>query len=73
MAEKLLSIHVRGKQSLWSFEFRGDPKYIPEWRADGLDVYEVENIIPFWLPPILVRPFVIAQDLFNFKSPWRKP
>jgi hypothetical protein len=71
MAKKLLSIQVKGNQSEWAFSFYGDPKYLPEWRADGLDIVELENVIPAWVVDIgLLRQWVFMQDLFNFKNPF---
>lgn len=72
MANKMLSITVQGKRCKWTFEFMGDPKYLDEWRADGLDIDEVCNIIPEWMPGSLIKPFYYLQDLFNFKNPWSK-
>lgn len=73
MSRKLLSIDVRGKSKSWNFTFSGDPKYIAEWRADGLDVSEVCNIIPEWAVDLgLTRAWCFVQDVFNFKNPWSK-
>jgi hypothetical protein len=73
VAKKLLSIDVRGTHKKWGFVFVGDPKHIDEWRADGLDVNEIENMIPEWVADAgLVRPWCFLQDLLNFRNPWRK-
>lgn len=73
MANKLLSIDVRGREKRWSFEFIGDPKHLDEWRADGLEVFEVENTIPIWIADLgLARPWCFVQDLFNFKNPLKR-
>ena len=74
MAEILLTVTVRGKRKTWCFDFYGDPKYLDEWRADGLEVSEVVNTIPAWwvewgLP---VRLWCFCQDVFHFKNPWAK-
>lgn len=66
---KLLSITVRGRSHIWSFNFYGNPKYLEEWRADGLEVDEIVNTIPTWAPPKL---WCFLQDIFNFKNPWSK-
>jgi len=71
MAKKLLSINVRGKKDTWGFEFYGDPKLIDEWRADGLDVIEIANLIPAWVVDLgLTRPWNRLQSLLNFRNPW---
>ncbi len=64
-----LSITVRGNQRQWSFKFDGDPKYLAEWREDGLEVDEVYNSIPEWLPSWLMRPWCAIQDVFHFRNP----
>jgi hypothetical protein len=72
MAKKLMIANVRGKQSTWGFSFYGDPKHIEEWRADGLDVIEIANVIPEWIAELgLTRAWCFAQDVFNFRSPFR--
>lgn len=73
MSKKLIGIEVRGNHKKWGFHFYGDPKYIDEWRADGLEVGEIENIIPEWVVDLgLLKPWCFLQDLFNFRNPWRK-
>ena len=72
MSKKLLSIAVKGKKSVWGFDFYGDPKHIKEWRDDGLDVVEIENIVPQWAVDFnLVKEWCFLQDLFNHKNPFR--
>lgn len=68
---RLLMITVRGKQKHWEFDFYGDPKYIPEWRADGLEIDEIINVIPDWVPAPLIKPYVFLQDVFNLRNPFR--
>lgn len=73
MAKKLLSVRVPGINGTWDIPFYDDPKHIPAWRADGLDVIEVANIVPAWIADLgLTRVWCFAQDLFNFKNPWRQ-
>ena len=45
---KLYSLTVRGKHREWVFDIWANPKYIEEWRADGLIIDEILNIIPQW-------------------------
>lgn len=47
--KKLYSITVKGKQKEWGFDVWLDPKYLPDWREDGLQIDEVFNIIPVWV------------------------
>lgn len=71
MASKLLCIHIRGRHKSWGFNFYGDPKYLDEWREDGLEVTEIVNTVPAWVVDIgMVRPWIFMQDILNFKNPW---
>lgn len=72
MAEKLMFVNVSGEHHKWSFSFYGDPKYIPEWRADGLEVFEIEYSIPAGLPSRLTKAWCFVQDTINLRNPWRK-
>ncbi len=66
--KRQLSITVRGREHEWNFHFDGDPKHLEEWRADGLQVDEIYNSIPEWLPSWLMRPWCVIQDIFNFRG-----
>ena len=72
MAKKLLSVTVHGNERQWGFSFYGDPKYLPEWRADGLEIDQIENVIPEWVVDMgLLRPWCFVQDVIHFKNPFR--
>lgn len=72
MTKRLLGLEVRGYTKKWGFTFYGDPKYIPEWRADGIEISEIENIIPEWVVSFgLTRVWCFFQDVWNFKNPFR--
>ena len=70
MANRKIAITVRGHRHRWAFIFLGDPADIPAWEADGLEVAEVVNTIPAWVPAQYVRLWCRMQDIFNFK--WRE-
>jgi len=73
MSKKLLSVTVKGNQSKWNFNFYGDPNHIQDWVNDGLEIVEIENVIPKWVVDIgLLKPYVFLQDIFNFKNPLKK-
>lgn len=64
MSKQLLSIEVRGTLNRWDFHFYGDPRYLADWRADGLNVNVVVNTIPVWVVEIgLTRAWCILQDI----------
>jgi hypothetical protein len=71
-AKKLMRVTVRGDRHTWSFRTYQDPRNLAEWRADGLEIVEIENSVPMWLPAGLTRAWCFAQDVFNFRNPWRK-
>ena len=64
---KLLSITVKGRNNKYSFNFYGDPKYLEEWRKEGLEIDEVINTVPEWVLWWLISFYILIQDLFNFK------
>jgi hypothetical protein len=71
---KKLEIEVRGKEKTWGFMFDGDPKHLAEWRADGLEVNEIFNIIPEWVVDIgMTNPWCFVQDILygTWWSNWR--
>jgi len=73
MSKKLLSVTVKGNQSKWTFNFYGDQNHIQDWVNDGLEIVEIENVIPKWIVDIgLLKPYVFLQDIFNFKNPLKK-
>ena len=66
--KKLMSVEVRGADKTWSFLFYDDPKYLDEWRDDGLEVNEIMNVIPMWVVDLgLTRIWTFFQDMFNFR------
>jgi hypothetical protein len=71
--KKLLSIKVNGNNRRWAFTFYGDPAYLEQWRADGLEIDIVENTIPKWINDLnLTRPWIFLQDIWNLKFLKRK-
>ena len=67
-----LSITVRGKSGRsYSFPFQGNPKYLKEWREDGLEINELCNTIPVWVVRVgLARQWCFVQDVFRFRNPF---
>jgi len=41
---------------------------LADWRADGLDVDEVLDVIPAWLPAFLIRPWCWIEDRLRCSS-----
>jgi hypothetical protein len=71
MSKKLLCVTVKGKNHTWGFHTYMDPKHIPEWTADGLDIVLLENTIPMWVAQYgLVKQWCFLQDIWNFKNPF---
>ena len=66
--KKHLSILVQGKNHEWAFDIYEDPKYLEEWREDGLEIDEVVNTVPEWAVNCgLTEIWIFVQDVFNFK------
>lgn len=64
---KLYSVEVKGKEYTWSFNCYLNPNHINDYLNDGLEVYEMINLIPEYIPSFLIKPFCFIQDLWNFK------
>lgn len=72
MAKKLCNITIRGREKTWGFHSMLDTRYLDEYRADGLEIDELVNVIPLWVARYgLVRPWCFLQDIFNFKNPFK--
>ena len=71
---KLYEIQVKGKTKDWLFIVEANPKYIQEWRNDGLVIDELLNKIPKWWVDMgfSVRFWCFWQDLLNFNNPFKK-
>lgn len=62
--KRSISLVVQGRERQWGFTFQGDPRHLPEWQADGLDVSLCSNEIPAWAVRLgLLRPWIAVQDL----------
>ena len=72
MAERLYSLEIQGRTKQWGIPVYAEPEWVEDWRADGLEVSEVLNRIPEWMPSWAIKPFCRLQDLWNFKNPWSK-
>jgi hypothetical protein len=71
--KKLLTVTVKGRSKTWSFTILEDIKYIQDWIDDGLEVYELCNIVPEVVQRYgLTKLWCFLQDIFNFKNPFRK-
>jgi hypothetical protein len=66
-----LHISVRGKTGQWAFVFKGDPAFIPIWRADGLEVYEIAYSVPEWIASVGLAPvWCWAQKAWRILRLW---
>ena len=43
-----LALTIQGKNHSWVWIVEGDPKYLEEWRDDGLEIDEIIIIVPAW-------------------------
>lgn len=65
-------VHIRGNQHLWIFHVDAPPEHVADWRADGLEVDELYNSIPFWAQQAgLTLLWCFVQDIFHFRNPFR--
>lgn len=70
----LCTIQIKGREKTWAFTTDVDTKYLAEWQADGVEIYELCNTIPLWAQQLgLTHVWCRVQDFLNFKwLPWRK-
>ena len=71
MSLRLYSIEIRGRVKRWSFDIYAEPAWVDDWTADGLEIAEVLNRWPEWLPGWAVRPWCFCQDVLNLRNPWQ--
>ena len=63
---------MRGKNSTWAVDWYASDEQVELMRADGIEVYSVENIVPMWAVEWgLTGAWCFVQDIWNFK-PFRK-
>lgn len=72
MIKRLFALRVKGKSHDYYFQVWLDPQFLDEWREEGIELDEIINTIPGWLPSVLVKPWVVLQDIFNFRLLSRK-
>ncbi len=62
---RLYQLEVRGQHKTWGWYRWGTPEHAADWRADGLEVNEVLNVIPVWVVRLgLARLWVRLEDFF---------
>lgn len=66
-----MSIEVRGRAHRWIFNFDGDPSHLEDWRADGLEVNELQGSVPFEIAGTpLMRPWLWLQRVWQWLRVW---
>lgn len=71
--KKTCLLTVQGKNLRWSFRVELDPRDIPEYESDGLEILQPYYIVPEWIINAgLMRPFMFLQDLFYLRNPFSK-
>lgn len=66
MKLKKYGLTIRGKHKEWNFTTWVDPKYVPEWREDGIIIEKIVNTIPAWVARLgLVRVWCFFEDLLT--------
>lgn len=69
--KRLLFVEVQGKSGNYVFHFNGDPKYVAEWLADGLNVGVIEHTVPIWVVEMrLQRLWCAVQQGWRFLRLW---
>jgi len=70
--KQLLEIEVKGNSGkTFGFSFRGDPRYLAEWRAEGFVINEIVNTIPVWAQQLgLTCIWRRVQDAWQWLRVW---
>jgi hypothetical protein len=72
MASKRMTLTVRSGGREFCFETYGDPKYLDEWRAAGIEIYVLEYCIPAWVVDAgLERVWMFFSDILQLRNPLR--
>ncbi|SDQ43447.1 hypothetical protein [Pseudoxanthomonas sp. CF125] len=77
MTTQLMSLTVQTKDGPYGFRVMADPKHLDHWRAVGVDIEPINNLISDRLPARILgvrttKPYQFLQDVFGFKNPWSK-
>jgi len=67
-----MMLMVTGKSGArYSFIVHEDPRYLGEWNEDGLDMFEVDGIVPDWAVRMgLTRVWVSVQSAWQWLRLW---
>ena len=70
--KKPYSLSVRTESGKhFTFTTMVDPKYVDEWRAEGIEIDELINVIPEWVVDVgLLKPYMWLQDFIRIPSRW---
>ena len=69
--KRTYSIEVKGRAHTWGLTVKAKPEHADDWRADGLDVWEVLNRVPVWAHQLgLTRIWCAVQDGWNAIRLW---
>lgn len=70
--KKRYGLDIQGTSHRWSFQIDATPEHVEDWRADGLKVDEIVNVIPARVVDIgLLKVWVFLEDLLYFRNPFK--
>lgn len=69
--KRLYTINVPGRNQTWGWYRWGTPEHAADWRADGLEVFEVVNTIPAWIVQFGLTRLWVALEDFLLGRWWR--
>lgn len=73
MGKKAYYLEVQGKTRKFVVVTYIEPKFVPLYFEEGIEIFPIRNIIPMWIPKRYRKLFVFFQDIFNFNNPFRNP
>lgn len=64
-------IEHHGNTHTWALLIRRTEEAAADMRADGIELHEMTNTVPFWVAELgLARLWCFAQDIWNWPSDW---
>ncbi len=66
-------IEHHGRTRIWALIVYRTEEAAADMRADGIELHEVTNTVPFWVAELgLARLWCFAQDIWDWPSNWRR-
>ena len=69
----LTLVEIRGSSHEWGVQSQMSGDQIEAMRADGIDVFVIENTVPGWIADCgLSHVWCFFQDVWNMRNPFKR-